>query len=134
MNVRLLMERKNKKILIVFTGVTILSFIFIFLGLKIAAGSLLSIQNSLLLLGFCLLIGAVSAAFYRFNLKTAWIFFNAGVMVGLFEMYRTFFKDLSGWEDLVALASLFAWILIGLGAGLVIQLIIYLYHKFAKKK
>jgi hypothetical protein len=127
------MNRKNKTLLIVFAGTTVLSFILIFFGLKMAAGALLSLQNSLLLLGFCVMIGAISSAFYRFNLKAAWIFFNAGVIAGLFELYRTLFKDLNGWEDLAAIASLFTWIMIGIGTGLTLQLILYLYQKFGRR-
>jgi hypothetical protein len=108
-------------------------FLLVYFGLKFVSGNALSLQNTFLLLGFCVLIGIVSALLYSLKLKTAYYFYNAGILIGLFEMFRHFVQDLNGWEDLTGLASLFIWILIGLCGGLILQLIRYLYIKFAKK-
>jgi hypothetical protein len=127
------MDKKNRNMLINFFVAAIVSFLLVFLGLKVISGSLLSIQNAFLLLGFCILLGIVSSLLYFLNLKSAYYIFSAGLVIGFIEMYRTFFKDLNGWEDLSALASLFTWILIGLFSGLTIQFIQYLYSKFGRK-
>lgn len=127
------MDKKNRNMLINFFVAAIVSFLLVFLGLKVISGSLLSIQNAFLLLGFCILLGIVSSLLYFLNLKSAYYIFSVGLLIGFVEMYRTFFKDLNGWEDLSALASLFIWILIGLFSGLTIQLIQYLYSKFGRK-
>ena len=128
------MSKDNRNIVINCFSVAILSFLLIFFGLKYAADSQFSVQNSLFLLGFCLLLGFISSIFYKFKLKAAWIIFNTGLGIGLINMFYTFFRNLSGWEDLAALASLFVWIVIGLGAGLFVQLILFLYHMSRNKK
>jgi hypothetical protein len=128
------MDKSIRNLLINFFSVTILSFLLIFFGLKIAAGSQLSMQNAILLLGFCMLLGLISSVFYKFKMKAAWIIFNLGVAVGLIDMFYVLFSNLSGWEDLAALASLFIWIVIGLGAGLVVQFILLLIQRSKNKK
>jgi hypothetical protein len=127
------MEKKNRTAMISFFISTFIPFLLVFFGLKFISGSLLSMQNTFLLLGFCVLIGIVSSLFYYLKLKTAYYFFNAGIVIGLFEMYRHFLLDLNGWEDLTGLASLFVWILIGLCGGLIFQFGQFLYKKYIKK-
>lgn len=127
-------NRKNRAMLINFLAVAVISFLLVFIGLKVISGNLLSVQNTFLLLGFCIILGLISSLFYQLNLKTAYCFFTAGLAIGLVEMFRTFYKDLNGWEDLSALASLFIWIVIGLCSGLLIQFIQYLYGKFGRKR
>ena len=128
------MSAVNKKTLINFISVTIVSFILILFGLKVVAGSMLSIQTAFFLLGFCSMIGIISSIFFRLRSKAGWYMFNAGILIGLIEMYRTFFRNQNGWEDLAALASFFAWILIGLCAGLVIQIALFFYSKLKTGK
>lgn len=124
----------NKKTLNNFFIVAFLSFLLVLMGLKVIAGSMLSLQNILLLLGFCVILGIVSTLFYSLHYKVAWHLFNAGILIGLFEMYRTFFANKNGWEDLAALATLFIWVLIGLCAGLIGQIVFYFYLKNKSRK
>jgi hypothetical protein len=125
---------RNRNVLINFFVVAGISFISVFFGLKVISGSLLSVQNTMLLLGFCIILGLVSSLFDKLNLRTAYCFFTTGLLIGLVEMLNTFHKDLNGWEDLSALASLFIWIVIGLCSGLLLQFILYLYGKFRRKR
>lgn len=127
------MDKKNRIALISFFVSAFVPFLLIYFGLKFISGNVLSLQNTFLLLGFCVLIGIISALLYSLKLITAYYFFNAGVLIGLFEMFRHFFQELNGWEDLTGLASLFIWILIGICGGLFLQLIRYLYLRFVKK-
>lgn len=126
------MEKKNRTALISFFVSAIVPFLFVFFGLKFISGNLLSMQNTFLLLGFCILIGVVSSLLYYLKLKTAYYIFNAGILIGLFDMYRHFLLDLNGWESLTGLASLFMWILIGLCGGLILQFGQFLYTKYIK--
>lgn len=126
------MDKKKKNIMTSFFVSTFVPFLLVFLGLKYISGSILSVQNTFLMLGFCILFGIVSSLLYYLNLKTAYYFFNGGILVGLIDMYRHLFQDLNGWQDLTGLASLFIWILIGLCGGLILQLGRYLYDKFKK--
>jgi hypothetical protein len=127
------MDRKSRTALISFIILAFMPFLLVYFGLKFVSGNVMSLQNTFLLLGFCVLIGIASALLYNLKLKIAYYFFNAGVLIGLLDMFRHFFQDLNGWEDLTGLASLFVWILIGLCGGLILQLIRYLYLKLAKR-
>ena len=127
------MEKKNRIALISFFVSASVPFILVYFGLRFVSGNVLSLQNTFLLLGFCVLVGIVSALFYNLKFETAYYIFGAGILIGLFEMFRHFFQDLNGWEDLTGLASLFIWILIGLCGGLILQLVRYLYRKYIKK-
>jgi hypothetical protein len=130
---RIDMDKINRNTTIRFSVSAFIPFALVLLGLKLVSGRLLSMQNAFLLLGFCVLIGIVSSLLHSLKLKSAYYFFNAGILIGLFEMYRHFFQDLNGWEDLTGLASLFIWILIGLCGGLILQLAHGLYKKYIKK-
>ena len=127
------MEKKNRTAMISFFVSALVPFLLVYFGLKFVSGNVLSMQNTFLLLGFCILLGVVSALLYSLKLKTAYYFYNAGILIGLFEMFRHFVQNLNGWEDLTGLASLYIWILIGLCGGLILQLIRYLYIRFVKK-
>jgi hypothetical protein len=128
------MEKKNRIAFVNFLAVTVISFLMVFLGLKFISVNLLSALNTVLLLGFCIVVGLGSSLLYRLKLKTAYFVFNVGLLIGLVQMFRTFYMDLNGWQDLSALASLFTWIVIGLCSGLLLQLVRYFYVKFGKKQ
>lgn len=103
------MNKKNKNTLIILILITALTFILILTGLKIILGNRISSQNIFALLGFSFILGIVSSLFYLFQLRWAHYIFNLGILIGLIEMYRSFFKDLNGWGDLTGLTSLFFW-------------------------
>jgi hypothetical protein len=127
------MDKRKRYALINFIAAALISFLLIFIGLKIMSNNPLSIQAALMMLGFCVLLGIISSLFYLFRFKAAYIIFYVGILVAVADMYRTLRMDLNGWEVLSALATLFIWIVIGLCAGLIVQLIVYLYYRFKKK-
>jgi len=124
---------KNKFLLSNSFILSAVSFLSIFFGLKILSGFLPPLPNIFMLLGFCMLLGVMSSLLYWLGLKYAYYFFNSGLLIGLLAMIWTLFKNLDGWEDLAALASLFFFILTGFCAGLLIELGYFLYRKFGKK-
>lgn len=127
------MNKKNRNVLLNFLIAAAASFLLIYFGLKVVSDTPMSMQNGFMLLGFCTLISGVSSLFLLINLKTAYYIFNAGLLVGLFDMYRNFFRNLGGWEDLTGIASLYIWLLIGLCSGLVMQLGQLIYKKYVGK-
>jgi len=126
------MDEKNRKLWLNLTIVTIAVFVSVYIGLRFVSGNQMSAQNILALLGFSLILGFVSSILYLLDFRPAYYIFSLGLLIGLIQMYRTFFMDLDGWEDLSGLAYLFTSVLIGLGAGLIVQLCFYLYKKFKR--
>ncbi|OGO79140.1 MAG: hypothetical protein A2Y23_06210 [Clostridiales bacterium GWB2_37_7] len=108
----------------------ILSFIMLFIGIKVIAASQVSIENVLAYIVFSLLVGGVASALIFFRLKIAFLSYIAGLLLGFVLMYRTFLYDMSGWGDLIGVISLLIWTIIGLGTGLLVQLAFYLFKKY----
>lgn len=79
-----------------------------------------------------LLIGSVAFLFLFFKLYYAFGSFMAGFVVGSILMLSTFWKGVAGWEDLIGLLSFLMFLAIGLGAGLLAQLIVFLVKKSRK--
>lgn len=127
------MKNKNRNFLLNLIIVALISYSLIILGLKVISAAPFSARNAFMLLGFCIILGAMSSLLYWLNLKYAYYLFNAGLLIGLLVMIWTFFKNLDGWEDLAALASLFVFILAGLSTGLTVQLGFYLYRRLQRK-
>jgi len=127
------MNEKNRRLLNLIL-VAMSSFILIFIGIRFVLGNLVTTRNIMGYIGFSIILGLISTALYLMKPKIAYVTFILGILVGYIAMYRSFMSDLSGWEDLSGLLSLFIWILIGLGVGLFVQLGFYLYNKFKKAK
>ena len=128
------MNDRNRKLIINFILVTLFSFALIFIGVRFIADKTIYTQNILGYTVFSMVLGMISTVLYLMKPKIAYLIFNLGIIVGYIVMYVTFMSDMDGWEDLSGLLSLFVWILIGLGVGLLIQLGYYLYKKMKKAK
>lgn len=128
------MNNRNRKLLINLILVALFSYVILFTGIRFVLDNQVSLQNILAYLGFSMMLGLVSSALFLMKPKAAYIIFLMGIVVGYIAMYRAFLSNLSGWEELSGLMSLFIWILIGLGVGLIIQFGFYLYHKFRSEK
>lgn len=128
------MNDRNRKLFINLMLVALFSFVLIFIGVKFVLDNPVTTQNILGYIAFSMILGLVSTALSLMKPKIAYVIFNLGILVGYIAMYAAFMSDLSGWEDLSGLLSLFIWILIGLGVGLLVQLGFYLYKKFKKAK
>ncbi|HYE10729.1 MAG TPA: hypothetical protein VEF53_11170, partial [Patescibacteria group bacterium] len=105
-----------------------------FIGVRFIADKTIYTQNILGYTVFSMVLGMISTVLYLMKPKIAYLIFNLGIVVGYIVMYVTFMSDMDGWEDLSGLLSLFIWILIGLGVGLLIQLGYFLYKKMKKAK
>lgn len=75
-------------------------------------------------------MGVIASIFHYFRLFIAFWLFIAGVLVGFADMFRVFLVNDFGWNDLAGLMSFFSYVVIGFFAGLIIQVIYYLYRKY----
>lgn len=92
----------------------------------------LSIENYIAYIAFSLIVGVVAAALIYFRLKIAFLSFTAGLILGFILMFYAFLYSTTGWGDLIGILNLMMWTILGLGVGLLIQLVYYLYKKFKK--
>jgi hypothetical protein len=120
---------KQNKSLVTGLIVALISFAFIFGGMKFIVGSALSAQNITAYAVFSIILGAVSSVFYHYRLKYALIIFLIGTGIGYFEMFRRFTNNLDGWGDLAGIISLFFWVGIGFTAGLAVQAVMHFFKK-----
>ncbi|MEG0774274.1 hypothetical protein [Clostridium sp.] len=127
-----MLKLERKQCWLVGLTVAIASFIMFFIGVKVVLGNEITFKNITAYIIFSSLVGIVASILTFFTLKIASITFILGLIIGFFQMYISFLKDMSGWGDLVGVMSLVVWIIIGLAAGLLIQLGIYLYKKIKK--
>lgn len=122
-----------KKYKLAALSMPVLTFILLFTGVKVFAGMEIGVRNYFAYAVFSLIIGAIVALFIYFKMTAAFLCFMAGYVTGFCLMYRAFIYDSSGWGDLAGIISLLFWIAIGLGAGLLLQLAIYLFRKIKKQ-
>ena len=113
--------------------VAVLSFIMLFVGIRVILDSAVSIENIMAYIVFSALLGIVASALIFFRFKIAFLTLIIGLLSGFFVMYKTFLYDVSGWGDLIGIVSLLMCTLIGLVAGMLVQLIYYLYNRFKKR-
>ena len=125
-----MLKLEKKQYWIVGLSVAMASFTLFFLSVKVVLGSQVTFKNIIAYMIFSLLVGAVASFFIFFRLKIAFLTFIIGLVLGFFEMYRAFFKGMSGWGDLVGVMLLGIWVIIGLGIGILVQLGLYLYKRF----
>jgi hypothetical protein len=111
----------------------ILSFVLLFVGIKVISASLVSIQNIMAYIIFSALLGIVASALIFFRFKIAFLSFIAGLLLGYIFMYKAFLFDMTGWGDLIGVLSLLILTISGLGVGLLVQLGYYLYNKYKKQ-
>lgn len=125
--------KSYRKMFIIASCVAVASFLLFVIGIRAVLNNHISIANYIAYAVFSLTAGILTAMlFYKFRIA-AW-FFTAGLIVGFADMYRAFFRDLSGWNDLVGIISLFTWILVFLAAGIVAQFVFWLVKRLRKDK
>lgn len=108
------------------------TFALFYIGVKILLGNPLLPGNYLAMGIFAFFIGALSFLFVFFRLYYAFGFFTAGLVIGAVFMLSTFWKGVAGWEDLIGLISFLFILGIGLGVGLLVQLIVWLVKRSKK--
>ena len=124
------MGGKKRNFWIIWISTTVISFLLLFVGIKFVLNSTVLARNIIAYLIVALVFGAISSSLYLLRFKIVNILFLFGLAVGFFEMYRAFWSNLSGWEDLAGFLSLFLWMGIGLSVGVLAQLARYVYVKF----
>jgi len=108
------------------------TFVLLFAGMKMFAVTAIAMQNIVAYVIFSLIVGAVAALLVYFRLTIAFLCYVAGLVLGFMLMFRAFIFDKSGWGDLIGIVSLMMWLLIGLGAGFLLQLVRHLYKRYKK--
>lgn len=110
----------------------LLSFLLLFIGVRVVLGNPVSFRNAIAFMGYAFLAGALGGVLMFFKMKGGLITFILGLGIGFFEMYRLFFRNLSGWGDLVGIMTLFMWSLLGLGIGLCVEVIRFILKRATK--
>ncbi len=110
----------------------LLNAAFFIVGIGLLLGNPLQLQNILAIGIFSLIIGALVFLFLLFRLMYAFGVFITGFLGGSALMLSTFGKGVAGWEDLVGLLTYLFFLGLGLIAGLVLELIVYLVKRSRK--
>lgn len=120
------MEKNYGKV----AGITIIISLFLLiLGVKYVLGQDLVIRNFIAFAVISVLIGTIAGALLFYKLKIAYYAFTAGILIGFFELFRSFITGKDGWSDLVGILSLFIFTAMGLVIGLIIEGIRFLFKK-----
>lgn len=113
-------------------SVGLFTLIALTIGIRVVLGNEINIYNLATLAGFSAFTGIFGFILVNYKLKISFLLYVAGLMIGFIAMYLDFVNDSTGWGDLIGLLSLFAWTIIGLGSGLLLQLGYFLYKKYKK--
>lgn len=125
------MDKSKKNFWVIWSLVSIISFLLFLLGTKYLLGIQITVQNTIAYIIVSFIYGTVSSSLYLLKLKIVCVTFLTGLLVGFFQMFRMFFNDIGGWGDLAGLMSLFTWMAVGLCVGVVSQLGWYVYKKIS---
>ncbi|OEH86540.1 hypothetical protein BHU72_13100 [Desulfuribacillus stibiiarsenatis] len=112
--------------------IALLAFLSLFIGVKVILGNQLEIINLVAFSGFALIMGIITMLLFLFAYSIALSLFIGGLIIGNYVMFQSFVDGMTGWGDLVGIISLFTWVIIGLVAGIVAQLVYSWYRKFKK--
>lgn len=112
--------------------VAAISFVLMYTGIRFINNTELTTQNIVYYVLFSLVLGGISTIFHFYKLKYALRFFITGIAIGYFELFRSLMADLNGWGDLAGILSLFMLIIIGLIAGIIVQVAHFFYKKYKK--
>lgn len=126
-------KKLNVKAALLAGLLTVLFIVAVFyVGVGIFLETPLDLTNYLAMAVLGLLLGGIVFIFLLFRLYYAFGIFAAGLAVASALMLITFYQGAAGWEDLVGLLSFLVILTIGLGAGLLVQLIVYLVKRSRK--
>ena len=124
----------KKKHLLISLLISLLTVLVTFFVFNVGGGFFLEtpldLTNYLAMTVLGLLMGGIVFLFLFFKLYYAFGLFAAGLVVGSAFMLSTFSWGVAGWEDLGGLLSFFFLLAVGLGAGLLVQLVLYLVERF----
>lgn len=127
-----MLKLERKYYWIVGLSIAVISFILFFIGVRVVCDNEVTIGNLVAYGVFGATAGFIASLLVFFRLKLAFIAYILGWIVGYFEMYRSFINGMSGWGDLIGVISLFTWMAIGLGIGILSEIGRYVYMKSKK--
>ncbi len=115
-------------------GLFILSFFLLIIGVGLLLGASLQLQNLAVYFVFSILAGFIYLLLSGYQLTIVLFLYMTGLLVGFIEMYRAFWQGLEGWGEIIGILALLIWPTIGIILGVLIQIGVYLYKKYQKKK
>ncbi|MDF2586263.1 MAG: hypothetical protein K0S41_104 [Anaerocolumna sp.] len=124
------MKLSRKKCFLVGVIVALISFALLFLGVRFILLDEILFKNIVAYIVQSVILGGIATILLLLQFKIAFTCFLSGVIIGFLYMYGAFLDGMNGWADLAGIISLFTWEIFGLAAGLIIQLIVYIYKKF----
>ncbi len=107
----------------------ILSYLLLIFGVMGVLGKTPGVRTCFAFGVFSLLCAFFVFLFALFKLPIAFYAFLTGLLIGYFEMFRSFSNRLTGWGDLAGILSLFVWAASGLLAGVLLQMIVSWFRK-----
>lgn len=114
-------------------AIIFISMFLLILGIKYVLGQDLVIMNLLAFAAFSIVIGVLAGSMLLYKLRKAFYIFMIGVLLGFFEMYRSFFVGPEEFGDLAGILSLFIFTAFGFVIGLFVEAIFYLLRKNEQK-
>ncbi|MFJ7826364.1 hypothetical protein [Psychrobacillus sp. NPDC096623] len=114
-------------------SIIFISMFLLILGIKYVLGQDLVIMNLLAFAAFSIVIGVLSGSLLLYKLQKAFYIFTIGLIIGFFEMYRSFFAGPQEFGDLAGILSLFIFTTFGFVIGLFVEAIFYLLRKNEQK-
>lgn len=110
-------------------SIILISMFLLILGVKYVLGQDLVIMNLLAFAAFSIVIGVLAGAMLFYKLRKAFYVFGIGLLIGFFEMYRSFITGPEEFGDLAGILSLFIFTAFGFVIGLIVEAIFYLLRK-----
>lgn len=104
-------------------------FIIYFMSIRFVLKNPIVTQNIIAFVILAIILGGISFLLFLFKKKIAFIIYIIGMIVGLFAMISAFWGGSVGFNDLAGLMSFFVFLILGLGVGLLAQLIYILVKK-----
>ena len=107
----------------------LVTFMLLITGVRNVLGNELEIKNIIAFAIFGLIIGVACAALLFYKLRIAFPIFLVALVLGFFELFRSFLTDMNGFGDLVGILSLFMITSFGLGIALFVEFVAHLIRK-----
>lgn len=123
-------QSRLKTSLLISGLMALLVFAVFYLGVGVLLGTPLLVTNILAMAILGLILGSVAFILFFFGLYYAFGLYAGGFLAGSALMVSAFWQGVAGWEDLVGLLSFFFLVGMGLAAGLLVQLLVYLVKKY----
>ncbi len=115
-------------------GLSLISFLLLIIGVGMILGVSLHLANLAVYFVFSILAGFIYLLLSGYQLTIVLFMFMTGLLVGYIEMYRAFWQGLEGWGEIIGILALLIWPTIGIFLGVIIQITVFFYKKYQKRK